>query len=127
MTQPGRPLKAIKAAIAVWHYLLDTEVKASWVGLQDNLRTVFKAIDDGYYQDKTFVPAWDEWWCDWSEYQFTRSKNWIHDGISKMRTKWTGELDTDPARILVLNTLLQLDGYASAILTFDKKIFSNCN
>lgn len=106
--------------------MLDDEVKASWIQLQKNLRAVFEEIDQEYYREPTFVPAWDEWWCDWSQYHFKRSQSWITDIITEMTTVWAAEPHTDPSRIMVLNTLMQLDGLASAILTFDNSIFENC-
>ncbi|KGO47650.1 Glycoside hydrolase, superfamily [Penicillium expansum] len=119
VTEPGRPLKAIKSAIAVWHYLADAEVDKSFGTIEANLRAVLQGIDDDYWREDILVPAWKEWWCDWTEYQFERSRTWIFKAIKDLRAVWTDEPDTDPARIMILNTLLQLEGYASAVVQFD--------
>jgi hypothetical protein len=105
VTQPGRPLKAIKAAISVWHYLADADVDKSFGTIEANLYAVFKEVDDKYFQDDVLIPAWKEWWCDWTEYQFERSMTWTFDSIMQLRAVWANQPDTDPAQIMVLNTL----------------------
>ena len=126
LNEPALAFQEIKCAIGVWHYLLDDEVKKSWVELEENLRRAFKAIDTEYFQEPTFIPAWNEWWCDYSQSQFKRSETWIADAIESMAGKWRPGSDSDPVRLMILNTLMQLQGYASAILTFDNTIFESC-
>ncbi|KAJ5130997.1 Glycoside hydrolase superfamily [Penicillium bovifimosum] len=104
VTQPGRPLKAIKAAIAVWHYLADADVNKSFGTIEANLYAVFEEIDKQHFRADVLIPAWKEWWCDWTEYQFERSRTWIFDSITQLRAVWADEPDTDPARIMILNT-----------------------
>jgi hypothetical protein len=108
-----------------WHYLLNDEVKASWVQLEKDLVAVFTELDGEYFRTRTFVPAWQQWWCDWSQFHFERSKpgSLMPSIICRVSG---GPSDTDPVRLMILNTLMQLEGYASAILIFDNTIFQSC-
>ncbi|KAJ6191606.1 Glycoside hydrolase superfamily [Penicillium mononematosum] len=128
-TLPGIPLKSIKAAIAVWHYLTDQEVENSWKLIVGNLRDIFEKMDGVYNNGSDLlVPAWEEWWCDWVNYQFDRSEKWIADGIAGMRTVWNAEPNTHPWKTTVLDALAELEKKASEILDeFDPAIFGNCS
>lgn len=128
-TLPGIPLKSIKAAIAVWHYLTDQEVEKSWELIVNNLHGLFEGMDGVYNDGKDLlVPAWEEWWCDWVNYQFDRSEKWIADGIAGMRMVWNAEPNTHPWKTMVLDALAELERKASDILDeFDPSIFANCS
>ncbi|KAF4165991.1 hypothetical protein CNMCM6936_007188 [Aspergillus lentulus] len=123
-TLPGIPLKLIKAAIAVWHYLNDEEVSDSFVEIVSNLRKVFREVDREYNGGTSlFVAAWDEWWHDYMQFQLKRSYDWIHEKISEMREVWEGQPDQNPVKPLVLGSLDQLSGYAFSIVHHDHTIF----
>jgi hypothetical protein len=123
-TLPGIPLKLIKAAIAVWHYLNDEEVSDSFVEIVSNLRKVFAEVDAVYNGGTSlFVAAWDEWWHDYMQFQLKRSYDWIHEKISEVREVWEAQSDQNPVKPLVMSSLDQLSGYAFAIVHYDHTIF----
>ncbi|KAI9371140.1 hypothetical protein BJX61DRAFT_548473 [Aspergillus egyptiacus] len=131
MENPGRPLKALKAAIAVWHYLGDVEVRQSYREIVRNIRAVLQAIDERQSEENNedstvFVNAWDEWWCDWVRYQRQRTLNWVIDGINRMQDAWA-EYSDEAVKLLVLRTLAELEGHAHAVIPiFDVAIFQGC-
>ncbi|RAK99304.1 class V chitinase [Aspergillus ibericus CBS 121593] len=123
-SNPGIPLKEIKAAIAVWHYLNNQEVKNSFVIIEKHLRQVWKDIDEDYNEKKPlFLPAWDEWWLDYIEYQVERTSTWITNGIAAMRTVWEDESNDDPAKLLVLSALNELEAYEVEVVRYSRNIF----
>ncbi|RAL06586.1 class V chitinase [Aspergillus homomorphus CBS 101889] len=123
-SNPGIPLKELKAAIAVWHYLNDQEVKASFVEIVSDLRMVWEAVDNEFnHAIPLFLPAWDEWWHDWIDYQVERTSKWVAKGISEMRDVWENVSDEDPAKLVVLAALSELSGFHSAIVTYSHTIF----
>ncbi|KAJ0424018.1 hypothetical protein BJY00DRAFT_309828 [Aspergillus carlsbadensis] len=88
-SNPAVALHYIKATIAVWHYLLDPQVKDSWIKIAHNLHSVFKAIDASRYQGvSTFVDAWEEWYVDWVNYHLRRTKEFLEMAIKDMNDVW---------------------------------------
>ncbi|KAL3257000.1 hypothetical protein ABHI18_007162 [Aspergillus niger] len=124
-SNPGIPLKAIKAAIAVWHYLHNQEVKDSFVEIVTDLRAVWKDVDNKFHGNKPlFLPAWDEWWHDYIDYQVERTSTWITDGIAAMRNVWEDESnDGDPAKLIVLSALNELEAFEAAIVSYSHLVF----
>ncbi|GKZ76116.1 hypothetical protein AnigIFM56816_005091 [Aspergillus niger] len=124
-SNPGIPLKAIKAAIAVWHYLNNQEVKDSFVEIVTDLRAVWKDVDNKFHGNKPlFLPAWDEWWHDYIDYQVERTSTWITDGIAAMRNVWEDESnDGDPAKLIVLSALNELEAFEAAIVSYSHLVF----
>ncbi|PYH80405.1 class V chitinase [Aspergillus uvarum CBS 121591] len=100
-TQPGVALQELKAAIAVWDYLNDAQVKQSF-----------------------FADAWDEWWYDYIDYQVDRSFTWITKGIADMRRVWNNEPVTNPLKLQVLSDVNQLEGWADAIVIYGRHVFT---
>ncbi|KAL4902678.1 hypothetical protein BDW74DRAFT_180776 [Aspergillus multicolor] len=123
---PSIPLKSMKAAIAVCHYQNDDEVNESWETINGNVRSVFRAIDKWRDGGSQFLDAWDEWYCDWVKFHKNRTKAWVLDGISRMRTVWEEVPLQDPARMMVLSILTDLESDAEEFITLDLKIFPRC-
>ncbi|TPR05868.1 hypothetical protein CAN33_0011610 [Aspergillus niger] len=124
-SNPGIPLKEIKAAIAVWHYLNDQDVKNSFVELVSHLREVWVEVDSRFNNNQPlFLPAWDEWWHDYIEYQVERTSTWITNGIAAMRKVWSDENhDNDPAKLIVLAALTELEAFEVEIVRYNHLIF----
>jgi hypothetical protein len=119
---PAVALHYIKATIAVWHYLLDPQVKDSWIKIAHNLHSVFKAIDTYRYQGvSTFVEAWEELYVDWVNYHSRRTKEIIEMAIKDMNDVWALEPNSKTKRS-VKGSLNQLEGIAAAIMRFDARV-----
>jgi hypothetical protein len=122
---PAVALHYIKATIAVWHYILDPQVKASWIRIAKNLRSVFAAIDDKHYIANNlppkFVPAWDEWYVDWVNYHLKRTITFLESAIKDMNDVWDSQPNSK-TKTSVKASLNQLEGIAAAILIFDPRV-----
>lgn len=71
-----------------------------------------------------FLPAWDEWWHDYIEYQVERTSTWITNGIAAMRKVWSDEShDNDPAKLIVLAALSELEAFEVEIVRYNHLIF----
>ncbi|PWY66472.1 class V chitinase [Aspergillus sclerotioniger CBS 115572] len=123
-SNPGIPLKEIKAAIAVWHYLNNQQVKDSFVEIVSNLRGIWTGVDKHFNQQvPLFLPAWDEWWHDYIDYQADRTSTWVTNGIAAMRKVWQDESDNDPAKLIVLSALDELESVADESVRYSHFIF----
>jgi hypothetical protein len=121
ITDPGVALHYIKATLAVWDYLRDREVKASWVQISKDLRSVFQAIDASYYNNRrTLLPAWDEWYVDWVHYHLRRTKDFVGMAIEDMNDVW--DLQPNSAKKRSVKSMLnRLETSATQILVFDAR------
>ncbi|KAL2843333.1 hypothetical protein BJY01DRAFT_248716 [Aspergillus pseudoustus] len=122
INNPGVALHYIKATIAVWHYLLDPQVKRSWIKIAHNLHTVFEAVDMyGFKRPDILVPAWREWYVDWVNHHFRRTKQFVEDAIKDMNDVWDLQPSSKKKRS-VGGSLNQLESIAAAIMRFDASV-----
>lgn len=107
---PGKALKAIKAAIAVWGYLNDQEVRRSHVKIAANVRTIIKETENAILARQgtstDLTGAWDQWIADVMSFQVTRTYGWVHEQIGETRRVWEAQLDTNQLKNLVLREVL---------------------
>lgn len=124
LDKPGRALKEIRNAIAVWHYLNNAEVKQSFVQIERDVRTQLEMTqnewaehEDGY--KVRLVDAWHEFFDDMIPYQVDRTSKWVHENIEKMTEIWASAVVDEDLQKIVLGSLTRLGGFAHAIINYD--------
>lgn len=86
---------------------------------------MWQEVDAIFNDDEPlFLPAWDEWWHDYIDFQVERTSTWITKGIAAMRKVWNDEShDNDPAKLMVLAALNELEAFEAAIVSYSHLIF----